>query len=271
MSSSSPTVLWDLDGTLVRFYERTFKVLMPLAAAHAFSDVLAPWQFLTVLRSVLPEVRANKTSMTNHTLLCERVAACTNLSATDVDAHMKRLAVDTFPKLRRCFAPEPAATLLVSRLATAGCRQVVATNPLWPLPTVLDRLTWGGLDANRFAFITHGEAMTRSKPSVAFYEELLDKINATPSECVLVGNHPGKDGAAAQAGIPTFILDKRAHHRTSPPGPANPHAGIQAAPVIFGSWPNLTAFFEGAALLEAPHWQTYTDPQQRKDPPCSSS
>ena len=66
-----------------------------------------------------------------------------------VDARLRRLAGLGFPLLRRCFYPQSEAATLVGALAARGMRQIVATNPLWPLDTVLARLAWGRIDTAR--------------------------------------------------------------------------------------------------------------------------
>jgi FMN phosphatase YigB (HAD superfamily) len=228
------TVLWDLDGTLVGFHRRTFGVLMPLVATAAFTDLIPPWRFLALLKDILPQVRANSGQETNHELLVRLIAEQFGCDEANIDARLRRLAGFGFPRLRRCFYPQQGAPELVGQLAARGLRQVIATNPLWPLDTVLARLAWGRLDATRFAFIASGESMSRSKPQVDYYRELLRLLGVHPWECVMIGNDARNDGPSSVLGIPVYLLN--ASNRFD--------YGVGTAPTLVteGDWPALKAW-----------------------------
>ncbi|WP_433633615.1 HAD family hydrolase [Nocardia sp. CA-120079] len=223
------TVLWDLDGTLVRLHRRRFKALMPLAAAQAFRELSPPHRFLRVLPGVLKQVRANDTEHTNTDLMVRLLAERLRVTPEAVASQLKSLAETGFPRLRRCFPAEPSALHTVTRLRESGTVQVVATNPLWPDSTVTTRLGWGGYDPSVFTFRTSGENMRRSKPRIEFYRELLDRLGAEPRECVMIGNDAANDAPAALLGIPVFLVNA--------PESAVPqkYSGL----VSTGNWPRL--------------------------------
>ncbi|MFD0360806.1 HAD family hydrolase [Nocardia sp. GCM10030253] len=200
------TVLWDLDGTLVGLRQRTFKVLMPLAAARAFRDLMPPHRFLRMLSGVLANVRANDTEHTNTDLMIRLLAERMGIEQSTAAQRLHRLAEVDFPRLHRCFAPQREAIDTVNLLQATGVAQVVATNPLWPLSTVTTRLRWGGYEPEIFAFHTNGGNMRSSKPRVEFYRELLERLGAEPGECVMIGNDAAKDAPAARIGIPVFLV-----------------------------------------------------------------
>ncbi|WP_433761188.1 HAD family hydrolase [Nocardia sp. CA-135398] len=200
-------VLWDLDGTLVRLRRRRFKALMPLVAAQVFRELTPPHRFLRVLSGVLRQVRANDTEHTNTDLMVRLLAERLGVEPDAVAFQLKSLAEKGFPRLRHCFPPEPSALDTVTRLREAGTVQVVATNPLWPDSTVTTRLGWGGYDPSAFTFRTSGENMRRSKPRIEFYRELLDRLDAEPGECVMIGNDAANDAPAARIGIPVFLVN----------------------------------------------------------------
>ena len=56
---------------------------------------------------------------------------------------------------------------------------VIATNPLFPEIATLKRIRWAGLGdyVNKIELITHGEDFSTSKPDIAYYQEILDKID----------------------------------------------------------------------------------------------
>lgn len=229
------TVLWDLDGTLVRLHRRLFGVLMPLVAAGAFADLLPPWRFLPMVNDVLPQVRANAGPRTNHDLLVALVAQRADRDPEQVDARLRRLARSGFPLLRFCFRSQPGAVELVGKLAARGLNQVVATNPLWPHEIGLARLAWAGIDAGRFTFIASGESMSRCKPQIDYYRQLLDRLGRQPHECLMIGNDARNDTPAAELGIPVYLLT----------GDAGGSSGLVTA----GDWAGLASWLgvgEGA-------------------------
>ncbi|MFD8244966.1 HAD family hydrolase [Nocardia sp. NPDC059691] len=204
--SPRPTVLWDLDGTLIGQRRRTFATLMPAGAAWVFRDLVPPHRFLPLLRRTLGDVRANDSDHTNTELMVRLLAQRLGTGRDVVADRLTRLAEVEFARLRACFPPRPAAVATVRGLAEAGARQVVATNPLWPRSTVEARIRWGGIDLASFAFVTSGDTMHRAKPRLEFYRELLDQLGAAAGDCVMVGNDPAHDGPAAQLGIPVFLV-----------------------------------------------------------------
>jgi FMN phosphatase YigB (HAD superfamily) len=228
------TVLWDLDGTLVGFRRRTFGVLMPLVAAAAFTDLIGPWRFLALLKEILPQVRANTGQETNHELLVHLIAEHLGSDDASIDARLRRLAGSGFPLLQRCFYPQPGVPELVDELAARGLRQVITTNPLWPLDTALARLTWGRIDATRFTFIASGESMSRSKPQVDYYQELLRLVGVHPGECVMIGDDARNDGPASALGIPVYLLNAANGFDCG--------AGAEPTLVTAGDWPALKAW-----------------------------
>ena len=106
---------------------------------------------------------------------------------------------------------------------------------------MLARLAWGRIDAGRFAFIASGESMSRSKPQVGYYSELLDLLGLHPQECVMIGNDARNDSPASALGIRVYLLNAAHGSRF----------GLDADPALVtaGDWPALTAWLgveEGA-------------------------
>ncbi|MCR5720084.1 MAG: HAD-IA family hydrolase, partial [Lachnospiraceae bacterium] len=83
---------------------------------------------------------------------------------------------------------------------------ILATNPLFPRTAVLSRMGWAGVKEEDFEHITTYENSTYAKPNPGYYTEILEKINANPEECLMVGNDAVEDTAAKKAGIDVFIL-----------------------------------------------------------------
>lgn len=235
-------VLWDLDGTLVRLHRPLFRSLMPLVAAASFRPLVPPVRFLSVLGTALPAARVNDTDLTNVDRLVDLVAQGCGLERDAAASALRRVADEGFPRLRSCFAPQPAARSLVADLSARGHRQVVATNPMWPASTVHARLRWGGLDPATFEFVTCGETMTRSKPNPEYYRQVLARLGADPGDCVMIGDDVANDTPAAGLGIPVFlVLPARGAERRAATEYRNHHPHH---PVTVGDWSQLRDWLE---------------------------
>ena len=131
----------------------------------------------------------------------------------------KREALDSyyekeFKELKYLSKPIEQSIKTIKYLKEQGYRLVVATNPVLPMSAQLTRLSWAGLVPDDFLFITSYETFHYSKPDPRFYLEVIDRLSATASECLMVGNDVKGDILAAQeAGLKTFIITRQLSNR----------------------------------------------------------
>jgi FMN phosphatase YigB (HAD superfamily) len=154
------------------------------------------------------------------------------------------LAEDDFPAMGWRFRPIPGAREAIDLARALGFRVVLATNPTVPLPMTRHRLRWAGLGDVEWAFLTHPEIMTRTKPDVAYYHELLAKLDCAPERCLMVGNDFRKDLPAMEAGIRTFLLDRPMSRKAR-------KARARYQPDHFGSYADLAALIRELAPAQS--------------------
>jgi FMN phosphatase YigB (HAD superfamily) len=94
----------------------------------------------------------------------------------------------------------------VKLLEKKNYRLVVATNPLFPLKAVEQRIQWAGLSPTQFELITSFETMHSCKPNIAFYREVLDALGIEPQDALMVGNDAYEDLIAGNLGIHTYLV-----------------------------------------------------------------
>jgi hypothetical protein len=107
-----------------------------------------------------------------------------------------------------------------------GWQVAIATNSLFPLTAVNQRLSWAGLSPDEFPFavIPSFHTFHFAKPDPAYFAELMAKLAWPEGPVVMIGDSFDHDIAAAhQAGLPTFWV--------SPDGPSIP----EGQPVPNGS------------------------------------
>jgi len=92
-------------------------------------------------------------------------------------------------------------------LLYTGLQVVIATNPLFPLTAIEQRLEWAGLPVEEFPFalITSYEIMHSTKPHLAYYEEIAQRLGVEEKKCLMVGDDWRLDIAPAYAvGMQTY-------------------------------------------------------------------
>jgi FMN phosphatase YigB (HAD superfamily) len=202
-STEITTLLWDLDGTIVRMKRRGLELRFMWRAIRRFWGAIPPWRFRRAFWRAVEEVQAHRTPRTNYEVM---LASLERHARRPIGEIARRFVAEDFPALADRFEPIPGARETLLRARDLGYRLVLATNPLWPREAVLRRLEWGGAGDVAFDFVSHSETMTRCKPNVEYYRELLERIGARGSECLMIGNDARKDLPAREVGIATFLV-----------------------------------------------------------------
>lgn len=85
---------------------------------------------------------------------------------------------------------------------------VLATNPLFPEISTIERCRWAGITFDQFLYVTHAENSTVCKPNPRYYNELLERVGSVAGRTLMVGNHYLYDLSAKGVGIKTWLIDK---------------------------------------------------------------
>ena len=101
---------------------------------------------------------------------------------------------------------EPQVPKLIRGLRKAGVSVGLATNPIFPPEATHERIRWAGLEPEDFLWITTYDNSSSCKPNPEYFREILEKIGEKPENCIMVGNDAYEDMAAAEIGIPVFLL-----------------------------------------------------------------
>ena len=123
-----------------------------------------------------------------------------------------------------------------ARAAVAAAREwadvvVLSTNPIFPRDAVLSRLSWVGLTAEDFDYITTYENSSLCKPNPDYYRDIMGKLNLQPEEITMVGNDMQEDMlASAAAGITKryFVTDHPINRDGTPV--TMPHGALRDFP-----------------------------------------
>jgi HAD superfamily hydrolase (TIGR01662 family) len=147
---------------------------------------------------------------TNSEVALESIAQVAGCESNAVLAHMMAFYTNAYPDLRDCVEMVPHAADAIHTLQDRGLAVVIATNPLYPLEAVRQRLAWAGVPdaAEAYALVTHSENMHFCKPEPAYYGEILARVGIEPDEAVMVGDSIGNDLIPAEiVGLHTFRIN----------------------------------------------------------------
>lgn len=200
-------IMLDLDGTLL-----SASFLFPVVCIYYLWRRLVPvfgwWRAFGVGRVLMGAMTKNspESGLTNYELILNEAAKLTGVSPHRLHRQLTRYYHDDFPRLGRFTYPTAGAAAALAKLRKAGLPMVIATNPIWPLSCVEQRLRWAGLEPREFVFITHSQIMHACKPSLDYYRECLNYLALRPDEVLYFGNDESKDGPARELGIETVLI-----------------------------------------------------------------
>jgi HAD superfamily hydrolase (TIGR01549 family) len=203
-------VLFDLDDTLLGndmdvFLPRYFSLL----GQHA-EQLMARETFLDELMAgTQAMITSTDTAVSNRDVFWQTFQERTGLDSEELEPFFEQFYRNVFPQLAATTEKRPSAAPLVQACLDKGVKVVVATNPLFPAIAVEERLAWAGVPVTDFAYdlVTTYENMHVTKPSPAYYREILAKIECEPETAVMVGDDWKNDIIpAAEIGLFTYWI-----------------------------------------------------------------
>lgn len=196
------TILFDLDGTLLpmdmdRFTKAYFEELGKKCTAYGYEpDCLVP-----AVWAGTKAMMKNDGTTTNEERFWSVFSGILGPEVLDLKGEFESFYANEFHNTRHSTAPNPDAAPLVRSLRHKGYTVVLASNPIFPMVGFQTRLSWVGLTPADFDHLTTYETYHASKPSLAYYREILQNIGADPSECLMVGNDLRDDCSIIQLGV----------------------------------------------------------------------
>ena len=203
------TVLFDLDGTLLpmeldAFLETYFELLTKKLSAHGYD----PIKLMDGMWEGINSMVANDGSRTNEDAFWDAFCREVGFDArADIDL-FREFYENEFLGTRAACGTDPRAAEMIAAVKKRGLRVVLATNPLYPAVATENRIRWAGLQPEDFELYTTYEDTYHCKPNPAYYQDILDKLNLSAGECLMVGNDAIEDMVAAKLGIKVFLLPR---------------------------------------------------------------
>lgn len=231
-------ILIDLDGTLLDIDLLKFITSYIPAVAPAFKDFVSSDFFgehlLGATRTMIENVDA---TLTNEQVFFSEFCSRLRQPYHTLKPIFNRFYKEEFHKLQNCSKPKPDAPAVLKAARRRGLKVILATNPIFPLSAVEQRLAWGGLDSSQFDLITSIENMHFCKPRPGYYMEISAMIGCSPGQCLMAGNDVEEDLVASVTGMDTFLVEDQLLNLK----------GIDPVCSYRGTLGDLAAFLEEAA------------------------
>ena len=199
-------VLFDLDGTLIHFDHTEFLSRYMHLLGNKVSSLTEPKLIVSHVMNATQQMIQNLDgTKTNAEVFWEHLNKNIDLPSEKLLPVLESFYTDDFNQLSY-IAKETTAKQILHKLLQKNIPLILATNPLFPLKAVHSRLSWGKLHDIPFKLITSYETSHFCKPNIEYYQEIVEKLGCSPSECLMIGNDVKEDLIAGKLGIKTYLV-----------------------------------------------------------------
>jgi FMN phosphatase YigB (HAD superfamily) len=271
------TLLIDLDDTLLINDMDEF-IPAYLNKLSQYLDPILPSN--TMIRQLYVGTQAminnNDLDKTLAEVFAENFFPFLEVSAEELISHIDSFYAEEFRKLKKYTQPIPSAQRLIAFAMDKQYEIVIATNPLFPLTAIEQRLEWAELPADQYPFslITSYESFHFAKPKMEYVAEILAKCGRNPHEAVMIGNDLALDlppatelGAAAfhvgensRGPYPYGNLDDAIQWIKDSPAFPEPARCTSPEALLARLRGNLVAFIEFPNLVQPDQWRLKPSP-----------
>ena len=208
------TVLVDLDGTLLPMDQEVFVrsylgLLAKFLAPHGYD----PKALVDSIWAGTGAMVKNDGSIRNEEVFWNKFASIFGEEARKDEPLFRTFYETVFPKVQASCGFDPRAAEVIAAIRSKSLDVVLATNPIFPAIATSQRIHWAGLNPEDFRLYTTYENSCHCKPSLAYYQDVLDALGLQAEECLMVGNDVGEDMVAEKLGMKVFLLTHSLIHR----------------------------------------------------------
>jgi len=204
------TILFDLDGTLIRCSQETFIKKYFAEIGKVFANIgMDGDAAVSAVWAGTKAMLTNDGTESNAKKFWQVFARCLHLSEADIvdiEAVCDKFYANDFNKLKELMEPTDIPQRLIKEMQRKGYELVLATNPVFPECAIESRLNWIGLKPNDFIHITHYKNSSFCKPNLGYYREIFDIIKKTPKQCMMIGNNPVEDMVTGKLGCELYLV-----------------------------------------------------------------
>jgi len=199
-------IFFDLDGTLLPMDLNVFTNAYFGLLAKYFPQFDGKKLISGVWQGTMAMV-GNDGTMTNEARFWNTFSQHMGTDVLERIGEFDQFYLTDFHKVKSICGDNPLAKQIVALAHERAKMVVLATNPIFPLCGVESRLSWIGLSAADFDYITSYENASFCKPTAAYYQTICDTLKLDPARCLMIGNDLREDAwGASQIGLQTHIV-----------------------------------------------------------------
>ena len=201
-------VLFDLDGTLLPMDQEEFvKAYLGLLGKRLAPKGYEFEKFIKVMWAGVGAMVKNDGTCSNEERFWKVFTEAFGEKSLEDKPFIDEFYHNEFNKVQAVCGFDPKAKEIIELVKEKGLLPILATNPLFPHTATENRMRWAGLEPEMFAAYTTYEDCHFCKPNPKYYEELLQKLNLKPEECIMVGNDVDEDMIPTEKlGMKGFLL-----------------------------------------------------------------
>lgn len=199
-------LFFDLDGTLLPMeYEPFFRAYLKSIAGFC-ANLLNPHLFIEYLLDSTEKMLQNDGLETNEEVFMRYFLPQIGYGKDEVYPLLEDYYATDFKKLKDYTKPSDLAPKIIESALAAGWDVVLATNPLFPLTAIKERMRWAGIDNFSWLHITSYETSRFCKPNLSYYQEIIQLLSLKPQDCWMIGNDCHEDMVAKKIGFRTYLV-----------------------------------------------------------------
>lgn len=202
------TVLIDMDGTLLNMGESSFEKAY-LQRMVMFLEERYPGRGKDIVKAVGYGAEVMKVSdgtRTNLEVFWEGFEKASGMTRAEVEPVITEYYQTLFTHIGDDYVPDADMQKAVRLLHEKGYQLIVATTPVVPLIANQERVRWSGLSDIPWLDITSFESYNYSKPNVKYFQQICDKYDLNPAECLMIGDSLVKDYPSTELGMDFFLI-----------------------------------------------------------------
>lgn len=202
----SKTILFDLDNTLILFDEVKFFRAYIRKVAPIMSDLISPYNLWRLVLASTKAVLNNNGHFTNEEVFYQNFSKGLNEKTHEIWNRFQYFYKNEFDQLKALVTVNTGVSDIFETIIKKGLNIVIASNPFWPCLAMETRMSWAGIKKEQVHLITHMKNMHSCKPHLEYYQEICQKMETNPEDCLMIGDDPVNDMVAGRIGIKTFLV-----------------------------------------------------------------
>jgi FMN phosphatase YigB (HAD superfamily) len=195
------TLLLDLDDTLLGNSMDTFiPAYLQSLCEHLTASIPADKLVSTLISGTQAMLDNNSPDETLKEVFDHAFYPVLGIQETDYVERFDAFYRQDFPNLKHLTHFLPEAVSMIEEAFRRGYNVAIATNPLFPMTAIQQRLEWAGLSPEFYPFklIPSYESFHFAKPNTAFFAEALASLGWPAGPVVMVGDDFDHDIAPAR-------------------------------------------------------------------------